>query len=313
MFQNVLHREERVKAMPQNVLFIVNPCAGKRRIVPHLFSLVKTFTDRGADVDIRLTGARGEATELVASRGEQYDQVVCGGGDGTLNEVICGLMRLPPERRPRVGYIPAGSTNDFANSLGLPSDLIAAAEVAAAGVPSALDVGRFDDRYFSYVASFGAFTESSYATSQSMKNALGHLAYILNGAKSISSISATELSAEADGETLEGRFIFGGVCNSTSMGGVVKLKGGLVDFSDGLMELMLIRYPTNAGELGRCVRSLLTSDFDPQMVLFRHVRQVTFRLPKPVVWTLDGEKAEAGEEVRVECIPGAMTMCRSKE
>ncbi len=292
----------------KKMLLIVNPCAGKRAIVGLLPKVTALLAQGGWDADVKFTLARGDAARWVRELHAGYDLIACCGGDGTLNECITGAMALPPEERPALGYIPSGSTNDFANSLHIPAGILPAAKALAGGEPHRLDVGRFQDRYFSYVASFGAFTKSSYSTPQSMKNAIGHLAYILDGARSIGSIRSTELSVEADGFSEEGKFIFGGVCNSTSMGGVVKIKEDLVDFSDGLLELVLIRHPRNPAELARTVRAVTSGTFRDDCILFRHCRAAAFRMKEPAPWTLDGEFAEGAAEISVACAPGAITL-----
>ncbi len=222
--------------MSKKVLMIVNPKAGKSRLKNKmsggLFEAVCAFSEAGYLVDARMTQHRGHATELAAALSKEYDLVVCCGGDGTLNETVSGLMQCG-EKMP-LGYLPAGSTNDFAASLHLPQELVAAARVAVGGVPTELDVGKFNDRYFVYVASFGAFTQTSYTVSQNLKNALGHTAYMLEAVRQIPSIGhAVKMKVLADGEMLEGEYLFGSVSNSTSIGGVMKLSPEEVLLSDG--------------------------------------------------------------------------------
>lgn len=297
------------RAVPdKKMLLIVNPTSGQKKILPQLPTVFKILSAGEHDLYLKFTSARGDATEYVRTLGADFDTVVCAGGDGTLNECVTGLMTLPADRRPKIGYIPCGSTNDFAASLKLPTEILAAAERIAAGNSKRLDVGAFGDRYFTYTASFGAFTESSYSTPQSLKNVLGHLAYILDGIKSITSIRYTELSVSSDGETLSGKYIFGGICNSTSMGGVMKLKGDQVDFSDGLFELMLIRYPRSAAELARIIQAVTTCTFDGDLVSFRHCREAQFTMKEPTPWTIDGEFGGRVEEICVKNLPGAMDM-----
>lgn len=207
--------------MDKTLLFIVNPRAGKTKSSAPLFDAVATFGRAGYLVRVMLTQAAGDAARFAAQWGGGYDLVVCAGGDGTLNETLSGLMQL--ENRPPVGYLPNGSTNDFAASLRIPSSVQQAARAVVEGTPHPLDLGAHNDRYFSYVASFGAFTKASYSASQETKNALGHFAYILEGIKNLDSLRPYRCGVEADGESFDGDFIFGAVCNSTSLGGLVKL------------------------------------------------------------------------------------------
>ena len=199
----------------KKLLFIVNPRAGKTKSTAPLFDAVAAFSRAGYLVRVFVTEAGGQARDIAAKWGGQYDLVVCAGGDGTLNETLCGLMTLP--QRPPVGYIPHGSTNDFAASLHIPSQPMAAANaIANCEQPRLLDLGQHNGRYFAYVASFGAFTRASYSATQAAKNALGHLAYIFEGMNDLDSLRPYCCRIEADGETFEGEYIFGAVCNSTS-------------------------------------------------------------------------------------------------
>ena len=225
--------------MDKTLLFIVNPRAGKTKSSAPLFDAVATFGRAGYLVRVMLTQAAGDAARFAAQWGGGYDLVVCAGGDGTLNETLSGLMQL--ENRPPVGYLPNGSTNDFAASLRIPSSVQQAARAVVEGTPHPLDLGAHNDRYFSYVASFGAFTKASYSASQETKNALGHFAYILEGIKNLDSLRPYRCGVEADGESFDGDFIFGAVCNSTSLGGLVKLDPKRVHMDDGMFELILLR------------------------------------------------------------------------
>lgn len=260
---------------------------------------------------------RGHAAQLAASSVEAgMDTVICCGGDGTLNETITGLMSISPEKRPRLGYIPAGSTNDFAASLGLPSTLRGAARMAVGTTESPIDVGRFtpighDDlpmRYFSYIASFGIFTAASYSTPQSVKNVIGHLAYVLEGAKDLANIHPHHALFElADGTRLEGDYVFGAVTNTTSAGGIFKLPAGSVSMSDGEFEVFLVHNPRTLVELNKIASALMSTNFGGcPMIEFHHTSSVTVRLDQPLSWSLDGEEAMGGTTVEIECLHGAI-------
>ena len=205
----------------KKLLFIVNNRAGKTRSRSPLYDAIACFSRSGYLVSVHETQGPGDATQTVHDHGAQFDLIVCAGGDGTLNETITGLMTL--EERPPLGYLPNGSTNDFAASLHIPANLVEAALIASDGTPTPLDIGIHNDRYFAYVASFGAFTRASYSVPQETKNALGHFAYILQGVKDLDSLRPYSCRVQADEETFEGNFIFGAVCNSTSLGGLVRL------------------------------------------------------------------------------------------
>ena len=242
--------------------------------------------------------------------GGAYDLVVCAGGDGTFNEMVSGLMQLP--ECPEVGYLPNGSTNDFAASLHIPATPLKAAESIVNGHPFYLDVGRHNDRYFAYVASFGAFTRSSYSVPQATKNALGHFAYILEGMKDLDSLRPYRCRVETGEETFEGEFIFGAVCNSTSLGGIMKLDPSRVQMDDGAFELLLLRMPKTAFDLQSLIAAISRMDYNGPGVIFRHVQQVTVTTDEDLPWSLDGEYAPSAPRVELRNLPGAipLMLCR---
>ena len=273
----------------KKLLLILNPCSGKKKACRALAGIVNIFNRGGYDVTVYTTACRGDATRVVAQRAPEFDLVVCAGGDGTFNETVSGL--LGGGHTTPLGYIPAGSTNDFASSLHLSKELLQAARDIVEGAPRKLDVGRFNDRYFSYVASFGAFTRASYATPQNVKNALGHLAYILGGIKELTNISSRHLRFTLDdGRVLEDDYIFGAISNSTSVAGVLTLSEELVDMNDGVFELLLVRRPNSLLELNDCVLALTTQDYHTPMLTFTSARMVEIEAPESMDWTLDGER-----------------------
>ena len=290
----------------KKLLFIVNPRAGKTKSTAPLFDAVAAFSRAGYLVRVFVTEAGGQARDIAAKWGGQYDLVVCAGGDGTLNETISGLMQL--EQRPPLGYLPNGSTNDFAASLHLHTTVETAARAVAGGVPYSLDIGRHNDRYFAYVASFGAFTRSSYSASQAAKNALGHFAYILEGLGDLDSLRPYRCAIDADGEHFEGDFIFGAVCNSTSLGGLVKLDPKHVSMDDGTLELLLLRMPKTALDLQNLITAMTRMQYDYPGVIFRHVKNVVLTTDQEISWSLDGEYAASAPKVEIQCLPGAIKL-----
>ena len=290
----------------KKLLFIVNPRAGKTKSSAPLFDAVAAFSRAGYLVRVFVTEAGGQARDIAAKWGGQYDLVVCAGGDGTLNETISGLMQL--EQRPPLGYLPNGSTNDFAASLHLHTTVETAARAVAGGVPYSLDIGRHNDRYFAYVASFGAFTRSSYSASQAAKNALGHFAYILEGLGDLDSLRPYRCAIDADGEHFEGDFIFGAVCNSTSLGGLVKLDPKHVAMDDGTFELLLLRMPKTALDLQNLITAMTRMQYDYPGVIFRHVKNVVLTTSENISWSLDGEYAASAPRVEIQCLPGAIEL-----
>lgn len=290
----------------KKLLFIVNPRAGKTKSTAPLFDAVAAFSRAGYLVRVFVTEAGGQARDIAAKWGGQYDLVVCAGGDGTLNETISGLMQL--EQRPPLGYLPNGSTNDFAASLHLHTTVATAARAVAGGIPYSLDIGRHNDRYFAYVASFGAFTRSSYSASQAAKNALGHFAYILEGLGDLDSLRPYRCAIDADGEHFEGDFIFGAVCNSTSLGGLVKLDPKHVSMNDGTLELLLLRMPKTALDLQNLITAMTRMQYDYPGVIFRHVKNVVLTTDENISWSLDGEYAASAPRVEIQCLPGAIEL-----
>ena len=290
----------------KTLLFIVNPRSGRTKSRAPLFDAVARFSQAGYLVYVHMTEGPGDATRVAREMGQDFDLVVCSGGDGTLNETISGLMQLP--RRPWVGYLPNGSTNDFAASLHIPSQTENATEAIIRGDPFPLDIGTHNGRSFAYVASFGAFTRSSYSAPQATKNALGHFAYILEGLGDLDSLRPYSCRVVADGEIFEGDFIFGAVCNSTSLGGLVKLNPDRVKMDDDKFELLLLRTPKTALDLQNLIVAIASMEYDYPGVIFRHVRSVTLETQDDIPWSLDGEYAPSEPRVEIRNIPGAIDL-----
>lgn len=277
-------------------LFIVNPHSGKGQIKNHLLEVINVLVQGGYDVTVYPTQQRGDAMQMMRRRKKSYDLVVCSGGDGTLDEIVTGMMKSG--FKTKIGYIPAGSTNDFAISLKIPSTMKKAAEIVVGGRPFLCDVGHFNDDVFVYIAAFGMFTEVSYGTPQEMKNMLGHAAYLLEGVKRLpnikpSSLKVTYVSENGDTETISDEFIFGMVTNSRSVGGFKSIAGnvlkGDVALDDGLFEVTLIKMPQNPIELNSILAALTIRDIDTQYVLSFRSGRLTVESEDEVAWTLDGE------------------------
>lgn len=281
----------------KKLLLIVNPRAGRSKSRSPLFDAISIFSEAGYLISVHKTTAPRDAMETVARTGGQYDLIVAAGGDGTLNETIAGLMQL--ENRPLLGYLPQGSTNDFAACLQLSNNPVTAAISIIRSLPRALDIGQWNERSFVYVASFGAFAKSSYSAPQSAKNALGHFAYILEGMKDLDSLRPYRLRITADGEQLDGEYLFGAVCNSTSIGGLMKLDPERVVLDDGKFELLLIPNPKSPAELQSLVRALLNQQYDSQGLVFRHVSSIRVETDEQIPWSLDGEYAPAVPKINI--------------
>lgn len=284
--------------MSKKALIIMNPCSGTKRANKYLTEIVEIFTVNDYFCTVMTTTKRGDGTIYAREYGKYFDLIACIGGDGTFNEVVSGVMQAG--LRIPIGYIPAGSTNDFASSLHIPKNIVQAAKNIVHGEPVAFDVGSFNGRSFSYVASFGAFTKTSYNTPQNVKNALGHLAYILDGITSIASIRAEHMAIEADGVTYEDDYIFGAISNSTSIAGILTLKPELVDMSDGLFELILVKAPRDLIEVADLAHLVTTQNYESSMLTFVNAKEFRIHASRETSWTLDGEYQEGCEEILVE-------------
>ena len=295
----------------KKLLFLMNPNAGQRKAARFLTEILTVFQEGGYEVTVFMTTGPGSGIKIVEPRVGEYDLIVCAGGDGTLNETISGVLRSGIDRP--VGYIPCGSTNDFATTLKLSGDVVQAAKDILTGTDQYYDLGVFNGRYFSYVASFGAFTRVSYTTPQNLKNALGHLAYLLGGIQELPQIRKIPMTLELDGEVLEGEYIFGAITNATSLGGMLTLSPRYVDLHDGKFEVTLVRMPKDVAEVGACVQALQTQEYDCEPITFRSVSSLTIRQEPDVDWTLDGERAEGAEEIRIENLHQAFRLRHRQE
>ncbi len=298
--------------MQDKILFIVNPVSGRLALKQKIWQVVDMFCAAGLVPTLHFTQKKGDAEQVAKTCGPEYKLVVCAGGDGTLNEVTNGLLKNPV--RHTLGYIPVGTTNDLATSLGIPKGVLAATKNIIDGNVLKVDVGKFLDRNFNYIASFGAFTEASYLAPQEVKNAIGHAAYLIEGIKSISNIRATKATFTfAEGETVEGNFIFAAVSNTTSAGGVLKLDPKLVSLTDGLLEVLLIKEPENLNEFQQIISELLTQKFTGELVQLHHTERVTVKTESPVDWTLDGEHQQGSETVVIENLHEAIDLIVPKK
>ena len=294
--------------MQRKLLFFVNPRAGHSEIRGSLMQAIQIFTAGGYEVTVHPTSAPRDLTRQIAERAAGYDLVVCTGGDGTLNEAVSGLMQLPPADRPPLGYIPGGTVNDVAKTLGLSLDPILAAQDIVTGREFPIDIGAFGkDRWFVYVAAFGLFTEVSYKTSQEWKNVLGHAAYILEGAKCLHDIPSFLMQVEYDNVRLQDEFIYGMISNSTSVGGFKGMTGKDVLLDDGVFEVTLIKKPKNPIELNEIIASLINLVDDTDMIYSFKTSEVRFTAKNTIPWTLDGEFGGDHEEVVVK------NLCRAVE
>ena len=297
----------------KKMLFIVNPKSGREQIRSKLLEVLDLFSAAGYEIQIHITQRQKDAAEAAARWGQEKDLVVCSGGDGTLDEVVTGMMERPAEEQVPIGYIPAGTTNDFARSLHISRDILEAADTAVNGSVFPCDVGRFNNDYFVYIAAFGLFTDVSYETKQSMKNILGHLAYVLEGTKRIFNIPSYKIRVTHDGEMIEDEFIFGMVTNSRSVGGFQGIIGKNVIFDDGEFEVTLIKTPKNAIELSELLGALGLRQINKERMYSFRSGNVRFESLEEIPWTLDGEFGGVHDEVVIRNEKQALQIMVKKE
>lgn len=282
------------------VLLIFNPKAGRSMIGGHLVGILQILTSAGLKVECYPTSGPGDARDLVRGLSEGYRMILCAGGDGTLDEVVCGMMENEKLFGVPAGYIPAGTTNDFASTLQIPTDMEEAAAVITGGRAMDCDIGCFNgNAYFTYIAAFGLFTDTSYETPQELKNVFGHAAYVLQGARTLGKLRTWRVHVTGDRTDILDDIAFGMITNSRSVGGFPNLTGSGVDLSDGLFEVTLIRLPSNPAELNDLVSALAGADFEnTDMIYHFSTRSLRIECDEPISWTRDGEYA--GDHARVD-------------
>lgn len=296
--------------LSKKMLMIVNPTAGKGQIKRVLCDVIQLFTKHDFLVSIHVTQNSEDIQLQVVKQAAKFDYLVCSGGDGTLNEIVRALMSL--KHHAVLGYIPSGTTNDFATTLQIPKNAVHAAKNIIEGSEKYIDLGKFNQEWFTYVAAFGAFTEVAYSTPQDVKNNFGRIAYFMEGIKSIPNITTYHLKVNIDSEKIEGDFIYGHVSNSTSIGGF-SLGRDKVVLDDGYFEMLLIYRPNNPLDLQAIIAALMMQDFSNSWFVFRQVKKVTFECEQNVTWTLDGEFGGNHQVSTIENIPKALNIIVKKE
>ena len=298
MIYTVSKKERGNQTVAKKMLFVFNPKAGKGKIKTHLLDIVDIFSSHNYEIIIRSTQAPRDAYEKAKEYADSVDLIVCSGGDGTLDEVVTGIMEV--DSSVPIGYIPAGSTNDFANSLFMPKNMIRVAEMIMAEELYHCDIGRFNQKTFAYVAAFGLFTDVSYETDQDLKNVLGHVAYVLEGVKRLFDIKSYHMKVSSEKVQVEDDFIVGMITNSRSVGGFKNLTGKNVDMNDGFFEVTLIVHPKNPLQLQEIMTALVMAEDNTDMIYSFKTRQLTIETDEEVPWTLDGEFGGNHSYVEIE-------------
>lgn len=289
----------------KRLLLIANPCSGKAKMKTQLMSVVEIFSAADYEVTVYPTKCRGDGTHRASKIAQdEYDLVVACGGDGTLNEVITGIMES--NVKVPIGYIPSGTLNEWSSGLGIARNIVDAAKDIVNGKETLLDIGKFGDKYFSYTASFGAFTSASYSAAQDVKNVLGQAAYFFEGIKSIGNIKPIHLKFKTEDREIEGDFLFGAISNSMSVGGIVKFDESVVKLNDGYFEVLLIKNPDNVLKLQPLIDGILRHELDRYGMEFFHAKEITVTQGEDVSWTLDGEFCQGEEEIKITNINNAV-------
>lgn len=284
--------------MKKKLLFIYNAKSGKAKIKNYLADIIDVFVKEGYRVEVYPTQCVGDAKRKVKEVGKKFNRIVCSGGDGTLNEVLSGVMDI--DKKPIIGYIPSGSTNDFATSIKLPKEIMQSTKVAIKGNPMSVDIGSFNHDNFVYIAAFGVFTAVSYQTSQTLKNALGHTAYLIEGAKTLADVNKSyHMKIRFDGKIIEDNFIFGMITNANSVGGFQNITGNNVVLNDGLFEVTLIKAVKNAVDLEGVLEALVNNKKKSDNVYRFKTSSLTISSPEEVSWVLDGESGGAHKRVKI--------------
>ena len=294
--------------MPEKMLFIFNPHAGKSEISKELLEIIDIFTKGGYNVVAHPTQAPMDAFETVRKYGAEYKLIVVSGGDGTLSEAVEGLLLLPERDSINLGYIPSGSTNDFAVSLGIPKNMTDAARLIVNGEPFKCDIGSFNNKKFNYVAGFGAFTDVSYETPQETKNVFGHIAYIFEGISRLSSITPYAMKIAYDDKQIAGEFVLGMVMNSNSVAGINGGNMFRADLSDGLFELLLVKSPSSMQDFRNVIAGIMRGETQGDGFLLEKVKKVTFDTDDDIKWTLDGEFGGNDKHAEISVMEGAVNM-----
>lgn len=294
-------RKRKNKKKSERVFLIVNPVSGKLKVRSLFFDIIDAVCS-GTDSapSVALTEYKGHAEQLALNAANDgFDRIICCGGDGTLNETVNGVLKS--KKKPKIGYIPSGTTNDFANCLGISTDVREAASNAINGNDIIMDSGSFcDDSFFTYIASFGMFTSSSYATPQQSKNVLGHMAYVIEGLKDLGQVKATRARVTIGDEVFEDDYIFGAVTNTLRIGGVVKLDKSLVNLNDGIFEVVLVKAPGSINDFNKILNGIATTNFENDMFIFRKAQSITFELAAGTSWSVDGELMKTPEDGTVK-------------
>lgn len=295
--------------MEKKLLLIYNPVSGKAQIKTYLADIIDIYSGKNYEVTVHPTKCKLDGFNYIKENAHKYDVLSVCGGDGMLNEAVCALMHIDGKVRPALAYLPSGSTNDFAGTVGIPLDIIEAAKMVVSGSPFFCDAGKMNDNYFAYIAAFGAFTSVAYDTAQEFKNVFGHLAYILEGIRQLPTIKPLRIRAKFEDNVIEDEFMFGMVTNALQVAGIKHNMGTAISLNDGLFEVFLIKRPQTATGYQNLITAFLTQDLEKtdDIISFK-TSKITFESDEPIPWTLDGEFGGEVTTANIETLPRAFSV-----
>lgn len=291
------------------MLFIYNPVSGRGQIKDAMTDILETLTKHNYRVTVHPTAKKHDCYEYFSNHALNYDVIAVCGGDGMLNETVNAVMQFLPDERPPIAYIPAGSTNDFAASVGLSNDIRSCARKIKKGKPFLCDAGSFGDKYFAYIAAFGAFTSVAYDTSQELKNTFGHFAYIVEGIRRLGTIKANHMKITAEGKVIEGNFIYGMITNTLQVGGIFRTQGtSTKSLNDGMFEVLLVRETKNPLDLQAILAAMVSQNFSSDLFVSFKASEITLESDAPIPWTIDGEYGGDVEKAKIRNIHDAFAV-----
>lgn len=290
----------------KKLLFVFNPRSGRGQLAADLMEILNIFAQANYQITVHPTQRALDAYETIRDQASDYDLLVLSGGDGTLNECVCAMMSLDPAKRPVIGYIPSGTVNDFATSRHISKKATDAARDIVSGRRFSCDIGGFQDSYFSYVAAFGAFTDVAYGTPQNKKNLYGNMAYLIEGAKKLTSLQSYHLMVETETKAVEGDFILGLITNTTSVGGF-HIRTADISLTDGLCEVILVKASSGVKNLSNLLTSIVLQDFTSEHLFYTKSKHVRITFDHPTPWTLDGEYGGEHQTVNINVHQRALT------
>lgn len=302
---NVEKSMYREKNMNKQVLLIINPNAGKGNVQRRIPYIKRDLENTGYDVDIVYTKKKVPAKEIIREYHKKADIIICCGGDGTVNDLVSSVMEL--EDKPEITFIPLGTVNDFARTIGLSRKRFYMPSILKKYTRRKIDIGKFNKKYFNYVAAFGAFTKVSYVTSQKLKKYFGKWAYFIVAIKYFFKIKTYKINIDIDGKKIEKECIYGSISNSKSIGGFQWFRKRDIALDDGKFEIILINKPKHKIQYISMVFDILLKRYQSKNFFYSQGSKIEITTEKNLSWTIDGEFGGMAKEIKVENCKQAVT------